>query len=167
MYSEYKRRFKASTEKIKFASIQTENINTFVIHIVGHSKEEYKIVILHFLSYASVECSCPDFVYARNVCKHIYWLGNKLCLPYHPLHWNPVVIEKQVYRTLQPSQCHPKGRNKDCCVCMEEIDYVHQHTTFCHVCKNSVHTECWTEFWRTNWNPICVICRNKYDENGP
>ena len=54
------------------------------------------------------------------------------------------------------------GRNENCPICFENIDYRYDMTICCkNECNNSVHSMCWTRLYCISGKTKCVVCRTE------
>ena len=56
-----------------------------------------------------------------------------------------------------------RGKNDTCSICLENIRYIKQPTIYCKICKNSVHTSCWSKYYYLFKQERCVLCRSYLD----
>lgn len=176
--SNAKRKLKSLTERILLINAEliyeTPNENSELIPLVsgidfkvlGSSNNIYSIQIWKsWTNYGRISCTCtcPDFSIRGNTCKHIYWLGSKKFYSMNPEDWdifdyNSIVTE---YWILENND-NNIGRNSDCPICLENIDYNNETTICCKTqCRNSVHAICWGRYYDISNNATCVFCRSE------
>lgn len=160
----YKRRIKSITQKFNLLNIVVIDVNNLSCYISSESKKLYIIDIFNYRDENDVKitCTCPDNMYKKYTCKHIYWLGSNHIGISEPKKWNQDMIDTFI---LLYSRCfikNIKGRNEDCPICLKHINYNSEFTVCCtKVCYNSIHTLCWYRYYLTTYSNKCVMCRSK------
>jgi hypothetical protein len=98
----------------------------------------------------------------NRICKHIFWLGshkfNEINLDNWDINtYNKIIAE---YWIEEENLTVSIGRNENCPICFEKIDYQEDMTICCkNECKNSVHSMCWTRLYFISGKTKCVVCR--------
>lgn len=113
----------------------------------------YQDNIIHFC------CNCLDYVHRQqpHPCKHVYWIGHKQFGNIDPKKWRIENLNMIVQMR------SPIGRNDNCPICLEHINYEHENTICCiHQCNNSVHQICWNRYTVCSVNYNCVVCREPW-----
>lgn len=169
-----KRRLKSLTERILFIDsnliYDENNILGIQCQILSSTNQLYDIKIWNEISTIQdtgqcikCSCSCLDYTMRGNNCKHIYWLGGKKFGTMDPDLW----LEEQYNAFLSETWLienddNIRGRNNDCPICLEEIDYENEKTITCRLqCNNSVHSICWNRYYYISGNTNCVFCRSQ------
>jgi hypothetical protein len=177
IYDDAWRRHSGLTQRIHL--IQIDDFCTDVkFHVLGTTNRVYNVQF----NTVVFKCSCPDYVFRKMNCKHIYFIMERvikninfdsisdlyakllLCLPH--LDQNFVAGEdlqeeyhKVIDQGYQRSDKKVKlvHRNNDCCICLEDIN---GDLFTCKVCLNAVHVSCW-DIWKRHKQANCVYCRQK------
>ncbi len=113
--------------------------------------------------YPSLECTCncPDYLFRRRFCKHIYWFGFRFFNQIDPHLWTNEMKTKFLNNNYFNMNVKT-GRNNECPVCLEHIDYETDKTLCCvSQCFNSVHYNCWKQYTNTIATERCIVCRTE------
>ena len=160
----YKRRLKGLTENISISSASLiYNYRNNIIgirHVVNSSKNKYIIFVYKKNNRFVSKCNCPDFVYRKIICKHIYWIGYKYLdnFNHNSISFNDFIGDIWVKGDLIKY-----GKNDDCPICLENINYNEQKTLCCYNrCKICIHANCWQEYYRVTENTNCIMCRDNF-----
>lgn len=163
-----KRRLKSLTERILFidSSLIYDEINIVGItcQILGSRNISYDLKIyMDELSGVQCSCSCLDFTMRNNYCKHIYWFGLKKFRNMDPKYWSAEIYSNFILQNwIIENNTELKGKNEDCPICLEEIDYDNEKTIRCRLqCNNSVHSICWNRYYNISGKTQCVFCRGE------
>ncbi len=159
--SDYKKRMKGLTQRMLLLGVNRSPLETKTIEctVLSATDKVYTITIFSSQPEIEVTCSCPDFCMRKELCKHIYWLSFKKLGWAEPGQWTQRGIEAFVKSNL-PSMTIV-GRNSECPICLEPIDYSNEMTICCNLeCNNSVHAICWHRFTNASNDPRCVLCRS-------
>ena len=149
--STFKRKLKSLTERILLIRIQLVYSINYMdgvdFTMLGSTNKIYNVKICRD-SDLNYSCNCPDYTFRNNICKHIYWIGTKFFNTMDPQNWSlsdyNLVINKN--RINKNTSGHT-GRNEDCPICLEKINYQTESTICCtYQCYNSVHTICWGRY---------------------
>lgn len=158
---DFKRRERGLNERILLLeTVVTEN--EISNDILSQTNSIYNIIIDR--NTLSVRCNCMDFINRKKTCKHIYWLGQKKLGEVNPYNWSFLLLDhfiknnrSDISDTLHKTK---RGRNEECMICLENIDYDNEYTFICEKsCKNSTHLVCWNRYTRISKNFNCVMCR--------
>jgi len=108
-----------------------------------------------------VTCSCPDYVNRKQNCKHIFWLGYHRFGVSDPSMWSwcDIIDFFDMYHDYQVVV----GRNENCPICLEHMDYEREHLICCEECSNAVHVLCLGRYTIRSRNSNCVLCRHSYN----
>jgi hypothetical protein len=166
--AEYRRKVKSLSENIILQGVVAEtDCSRFLIY--SSSKNCYYITTRDTeYNGIHIECTCPDFKRRNKYCKHIYWLGIKQLHKENPFEWTANDIQqflKEYYLLYGYSHwSYPAGiiygKNDNCPICLEPIDYENDFTLCCqNRCQNSVHVLCWNKYQEISQSYKCVICR--------
>lgn len=165
--NEYIRKARSLIQKMMLFDVCKDEHCDDIIHfyIMGNRQYIYKISICIDKQPILIKCNCPDFTY-KNVdflyCKHIYWLGFSIFLK-EPDNWDIELISNyyEEFNSIKRRKNYI-GRNDNCPICLEIIDYENQNTFCCkESCGNAVHSQCWLSFYVVAYNHNCVCCRGK------
>jgi hypothetical protein len=163
----FKRKLRSLTERILLIKLDLlysiNYIDGIEFTILGSSNKIYNVEIwrdsdLHY------SCNCPDYKFRETTCKHIYWIGTKFFNTMDPVKWdlldyNFIINNYLINQNIENYNIHI-GRNEDCPVCLEKIDYQTESTICCiHECYNSVHTICWGRYNDISGSTQCIFCR--------
>ncbi len=166
------RKYKSINERIVLVNVAQSNVpfqcisdnvvETIYEHIdvdiLGQTNKQYTINIMFPNNEVRACCSCPDFVIRKKVCKHIYWIGYKI-IGRQPQDWTLDMFQ-ELCEYFKEYSSDKEGRNHDCPICLETIDYTTQQTICCETqCQNSVHRICWLKYYQNTLNTKCVICK--------
>lgn len=125
------------------------NIKTNKVYTVKISSDMFGI---------NTQCSCPDYEFKKNTCKHIYWLGCWYIGNIDPEQWSENHIN--TFLRSQIKFLEFRGRNDDCPICLEKINFLSENTICCLVgCRHSFHDSCWYKYYSVSRNKNCVMCR--------
>lgn len=171
---DYKRRLRSLTERILLMDVDLiysndlyslydiDRIAGIDFKIVGSTNKIYNVQVWRELNRVSCACSCMDFVMRNRYCKHIFWVGSKKFGEMDPDLWLIEYYKKIVteYWIVQENQILKNGRNENCPICLDVIDYENDMTICCkYQCFNAVHAICWSRFYNISGNTNCVVCR--------
>lgn len=179
-YENFQRKLKSISERIILLDVNYYPISNFTqCKILGSKNKEYCINIeiktinkninyenFELLSYSendilNISCTCMDYQYRQRTCKHIYWFcRNSLRTPsMNPKLSKASELYEFLYYYLEIGY-KIKGRNNDCPICLEKIDYDNENYICCREkCNNAVHNICWSRYkYISNCNN-CVLCR--------
>lgn len=110
-----------------------------------------------------ISCTCPDFSFRGNTCKHIYWFGQTQLGALYPNTWSESLIEKFVAKKLKCD--HSSIRNEICPICQEQFNLAKRsegdEIIICKYCENAVHSLCWVRYFYNSYQDRCVLCRHK------
>jgi len=97
----------------------------------------------------------------KKACEHIRWLGNFYLNSPNPKEWNINVLD--ILKERKTDYKKTKGKNIECLICMENIDYNKQNTINCHQCNYSIHNICWNEYLLTYPYAFnnCTYCKTR------
>lgn len=164
--SNLKRRLKSLTERMLYMGCNNIADNELILgvkcYVLSASNTIYGIDIWEWLGEIKCKCDCPDYSIRHLNCKHIYWLGFKKFGDHEPLNWKyqeylKLIEESYILNT------NVIGRNVDCPICLEDIDYGNETTINCvYQCQNSVHSICWLRYSEMSGKTNCVMCRNEF-----
>jgi hypothetical protein len=156
------RQQKGLTQRMFLSHIHVHDRNNVECHILSSSAKTYKVIMYDYRTNFKISCSCPDFVYKRTVCKHMYWLGTKKIGTALPNEWSPEMIDTFVSKTYFPYLTTSFGRNEECPICLEQLDYENDDTICCVTgCSNAVHATCWNKYYYYSMTNKCVVCRTR------
>lgn len=116
-------------------------------------------------------CDCPYFKFNNKICKHMYFIINRVC-KLEPqkvdststdiIKMYPTLIEtlKKVHRPKEDTDCINQSY-EDCCICYESM---HESSVIkCGTCNQCIHNSCMT-IWAKN---TCPLCRSIMSINVP
>jgi hypothetical protein len=170
---DYKRRLKSLTQRILLidASLIYSNmygldildeISGIDFKILGATNKIYNVQVWKEYNGLNCMCSCLDYAMRNRNCKHIYWLGSKKFGEMNPDNWSDVDYRRLVteYWVTEENLKDYQGRNTNCPICLEYIDYQTDMTICCkYQCQNAVHATCWSRLYYISGKTNCVICR--------
>lgn len=160
----YKRKFKSVSQNIFLLETKKRDNGDIICQILGNQSKIYKIYLSNQCENSdnvSYKCNCPDSIIRNNVCKHLYWFGITYISKINPEKWDKRDID--LFYEFNKSNRYPIGRNNNCSICLEDIDYENELTICCvSQCKNSVHTDCWNSYFDLSKTTSCVYCRSKW-----
>jgi hypothetical protein len=157
-----KRRIKSLTERILFLGGSLTENETINCYILGSSNNMYTINLHEWFGQIKYSCNCPDYTIRNLPCKHIYWLGAKKFGNMDPIYWRSEAYDRLFREFSILNNNNYVGRNLDCPICLEDIDYQHEPTICCiYQCNNSVHAICWTRYSEISGKTNCVMCRSE------
>lgn len=178
-YSDFRRKIKSISDRILLLDVYYYPISNFTqCKILGSTDKEYCINIKINQNNEKTEndqaitedklnisCSCMDYQMRKQTCKHIYWfcryslkeknMDPKCCKTsqLYEFLYNYLNINKSI-----------KGRNENCPICLEKIDYNNENFICCvDSCGNAVHNICWSRYKYISDTNKCVFCRHPYD----
>jgi hypothetical protein len=158
------RRNSGLTQRIYLVKLRIEgDCHTF--DVLGTSSKVYEVT----LTPKTITCTCPDHVYRKSFCKHMYFLSERVfSLELMQLRFSNMALFKK--RMLQKlNHLHSENdkvqddvpsfhRNETCVVCFDDF-IVSDVLQTCSVCENSLHDECWKRFCESGRSKNCVYCR--------
>jgi hypothetical protein len=164
IYQVFKRQSKSLSQRIILLDVKYEAIENIIIcKILGSSNKEYKLTFYindNNNKEIKVGCTCMDFRMRKCICKHLYWFGKTNLKSIRPHNWNIYDIYEFLYFYLYLNK-GVKGRNENCPICFEEIDYENEKVICCeYSCNNAVHNICWSRYKYANLDARCVCCRS-------
>ena len=164
--STFKRKLKSLTERILLIRIQLVYSINYMdgldFTMLGSTNKIYNVKICRDSdSDLNYSCNCPDYTFRKSICKHIYWIGTKFFNTMDPQNWSllnyNLVINKN---RINKNTASHTGRNEDCPICLEKINYQNESTICCiYQCYNSVHTICWGRYNDISGSTKCIFCR--------
>ena len=97
----------------------------------------------------------------KKSCEHIRWLGNFYLNSPECKEWNIDILN--ILKERKTDYKKIIGKNNECLVCMDDIDYDKQNTVNCYQCKYSIHTICWNEYLLTYPHAFnnCTYCKTR------
>jgi hypothetical protein len=170
---------------------EKEDENMIVFHVLGTTKRVYKV---YMVPRHEPRCTCPDHTVRKTVCKHMYFIGEKI-VKLDPTAWVTVenfeeiiprvkhfpqnVVASKYYTDVynqfmdgkpieDVEESKLERRNMECSVCLcdfEDTDEERKDTLICHVCRNGIHSECWNRWRSVNGSEKCVYCRSKIEKH--
>lgn len=157
----YKRKLRSLTERILLIRVEllySVNYKDGIeFTMLGSSNKIYNVEICRDLD-LHYSCNCPDYKYRETVCKHIYFIGTKFFNTMDPQNWNLLDYTHILNKYWINNNC--TGRNEDCPICLEQINYQTESTICCtYQCYNSVHTICWGRYNNISRSIKCIFCR--------
>lgn len=182
-YSNFRRKIKSISDRILLLDVNYYPVSNFTqCKILGSKDKEYSInikiesneikkedekdyIIDKEDDKLNISCTCMDYQMRKLNCKHIYWfcknsLKNENM---HPELCKPSDLYEFLYNYLRINK-NTKGRNENCPICLEEIDYDNENFICCvDSCGNAVHNICWSRYKYISDSNKCVICRNLYN----
>jgi hypothetical protein len=151
------RKYKGLHEKIMLLKVnRTEDIITF--DIFSQTNKVYNITFSK--NPFTINCSCMDFVYRKNVCKHIFWLGCKKIGNVEPSSLTYHIIDNFSKSYSGNNNLDNSRKNDTCGICLDNIVYNSEHTLCCSTCKYSIHLICWNSYVKVSRNTNCIMCRS-------
>jgi hypothetical protein len=141
------------------------NIQIKPLNMQNVSNDENNTDIFKFLpdnedDILDISCTCMDFQMRKLTCKHIYWFCNFSLRNMNPAYCKTSNLYDFLYYYLRLSKQN-KGRNEECPICLEHIDYDNENYICCqNSCKNAVHNICWSRYKYISNSDKCVLCRN-------
>ncbi len=155
----FTRTIRAVTERILLLDITLGEDNDVFFKVLGSKDNIYTIHVWLDFYDIKYDCTCPDNKYRQLDCKHVLWLSLKNFYKSDPKEWTTDDINN-FYSNWYNIYCYPAGRNTNCPICLEHIDYDKQNTVGCtNSCNNSVHTLCWNRYYTIAKTSKCIICR--------
>lgn len=161
------RKWKSMTQRILLLDMKASPTNdSIVCKILGASGKTYDVLISINTSYSNncgpllASCNCMDAMMRQTCCKHLYWLASKRFRAREIDEWEIsdflLLLEDSRYLL-----SNIKGRNDQCPICLEYIDYNNENTICCtEMCQNSVHRVCWSRYICETQDMRCVCCRS-------
>ncbi len=153
---------RAKTEKMYLLShSNVENTTHFIVE--GSKGIEYKII----LDNSGVKCNCPSFTFNHKICKHIYFIINRVCkLDFETDSKDINIFEifpniLNILSNLTKNTDEVAGPNEDCCICYDSMNGISVVT--CTVCKNCIHASCmkiWSKSRSKHVEIACPLCRS-------
>jgi hypothetical protein len=137
-------------KKIKCVVLNYKTHETFNININWNYR---------FIKKIRVSCNCEEQKLLK-VCQHIKWLGNTHLNSKNPRHWYSDILE--IFKEKNTIYEKTIGKNDECIICFDIINYDIQNTVHCKKCNNSIHNLCWNKYNKINGfqSNICVICQS-------
>lgn len=152
---------RAKTEKMYLLShLNEENATRFIVE--GSKCIEYKIVFDN----SGVKCTCPSFIFNHKICKHIYFIINRVCkleFDIDSKDTNVFEIFPNLLNILSNLiKIDASGPNEDCCICYDSMNGILVVT--CTVCKNCIHDTCMKIWSKSKKEVVCPLCRSPINE---
>ncbi len=160
-----KRKLKSLTERILLMDVNLiQDVFIYGINfiILGSTDKMYTIQVWVEDETVNCACNCADYIMRNRICKHIYWLGSNKFNEINIDNWDLYTYNKIIteYWIDEENINVNNGRNENCPICFENIDYKYDTTICCkNECKNSVHSTCWTRLYSISGKTKCVVCR--------
>ena len=102
-------------------------------------------------------------------CDHIKWFGINFMKHPYPEWWTSTKLELFYRRYVEDFKTLEKGKNEECYICLDDMNYNRTNTFNCSKCNNSVHRICLNKYLAMNnlyyHKKICCICNNKLYHN--
>lgn len=169
---DYKRKLRSLTQRILLIDTSViyngeqisdiDEISGLDFKVLGSTSKIYMVQVWRELYNINCSCSCKDYTMRRRNCKHIYWLGSKKFGNIDPIYWS-INTYKNIIADCwikEESLKYKVGRNENCPICLDIIDYENDMTICCkYQCNNAVHAICWCRFYNVSGKTNCVICR--------
>lgn len=143
--------------------VDSECILGIEFNITSSKYDKYNIQIWSDDIFIYSQCSCKYFTMRNKYCKHIYWIGTILFGEIEPTAWTFSKYRNIIvyYWLLEESDKDYIGRNENCPICLENIDYTTDNIIHCkYKCMNSVHIMCWNSLYNITGKTDCVVCRS-------
>lgn len=156
------RKRKGLLEKIMLLKInRRDDGDVITFDIFSQSNKTYNIKFTKDCEVPfRIECNCMDFIFRKNPCKHIYWLGCKKIGNVEPeLLTFDIVREFSKNYTGETNNVNSR-KNETCGICLDNVFYDTEHTVCCSTCKYSIHLFCWNSYLRISKNDLCIMCRS-------
>jgi predicted transposase YbfD/YdcC len=160
------RKWRSLTQRILLLDVKASSSNDQVVcRILGASGQTYDITV-HVDTHPvdnehpiRASCNCMDATMRNVWCKHLYWLSSKRFNSLPVDQWE-ISNYLQLLHDARFLSTFVKGRNDQCPICLEDIDYDNENTVCCAtICQNSVHRMCWSRFVCETYDYRCVCCR--------
>lgn len=154
------RRNSGLTQRIYLVKLRIdEEEDSYIFDVLGTSSKLYEVTI----SETKTVCTCPDHVYRKIFCKHMYFLTERvISLEVMQLRLTNIAQFKeqllQKLGHLQGNEIGSETRNDTCVICFEDF-IVSDVLQTCYICKNSLHGECWERYCGSGRSQNCVYCR--------
>lgn len=157
---DYRRRWRSVTQRILLLDVHVSE-SSLRCDILGSSNNQYGLCITLKDGKIISECTCLDWQVRKRTCKHLYWFGAKELFRPDPCAWTEKDIVEYM-DAFDSKKQQPHGRNEDCAICLERVNYEEENTVCCqHGCMNSVHMICWNRYCSFTGSSKCVFCRNE------
>lgn len=113
-----------------------------------------------------IQCECRKTRFFQFTCHHIKWFGLVYLNSYNPLFWSRDKLEK--FKQININYNIKPGKNVDCLICFEPIQYNVETTLHCCKCNYSIHKKCWNEYIIKSKKTVnnCVLCKSETMPNG-
>jgi hypothetical protein len=163
---------------------KTQNDLTF--NVLGTSSTIYKVK----MTIGKVpKCSCPDSVFRKVVCKHMYFVCIKVLLKDETFqleykdsiketfdivtlrlpHLGNLVLDPKLGKEFTILESQSKEltelKNDECCICLESLLDTPGELLVCIICCCGIHNTCWKKWKVANKHGTCVYCRSKIKEH--
>jgi hypothetical protein len=169
LQEEYNRKLKAITENMSVREtdiiIGQYNIDIFCDIKTKNSLYEICISLCDNDDFY-FNCTCPDFMIRKCICKHIYWFGYRQLNELNVNKWTRQMIHLFWVNDLSKKNIHDCICKNDICpICKEIIKYDEELSLKCECCENAVHSLCWINYQVYGYrlyNNKCVICRTDF-----
>jgi len=167
----YKRKLRSLTERILLIRAELLYYMNYIegidFTILGSSNKIYNVEIWRNLIVEPntydicYSCSCPDHQFRGNICKHVYWVGTKFFHTMDPENWSLLDYNRIITKYwINENKADHTGRNEDCPICLETINYQTESTICCtYECYNAVHAVCWGRYNDISGSTKCIFCR--------
>lgn len=178
----YIRRQRALTDPIAFMDMEINENRNFIFKILGTRKNVYTVTFGN----NNTTCSCGDFCIRKNICKHIYYVCEKIfSISYESLclsdfdnlkqkvtnklpHLSNILANSsdlnRYKHLLQKKDDNDNDnkttyRNDSCLICLTDFDKNESLFT-CKICLNAVHDNCFSKWKIYKKNGNCILCRS-------
>lgn len=161
MTSRYERALK---QRLLLVDSNVRNTSTYNVNygILGSTGKRYNIDVAN-----TVRCSCPDFTYRKQICKHIIFLWTKVWKRHFDGLTYPIrttLEERHQYHLVaagSDATLHTEQKPVEddcCCICLEDIcqDDV---LIWCKHCGKNIHTICYNRYVAHSPSTRCPLCR--------
>lgn len=145
-------------KEMKLISCNLEESNDiFNFSVLGSHGKSYDIKFD-----SCYECTCPDFMINKLICKHIYLIFVKYFRLIPDIDKKDNKLSKKQFELFIKIHNSNKLRNDECIICYDKLGV---NNYVCHVCKNGFHRECISLIIEHNGsNSVCPMCRTMIDK---
>jgi hypothetical protein len=177
------REYRALHQRILFIGHEVQNdpskeTITYNFSVIGASGSHYQVSLT--FPAGTLTCTCSDYVYRRQRCKHIYFLIARVFRHPEWMHLDVLDITqvKSILESLNQYYVHeqekfeskalqkeekqkdkPNEEDEDPCLICYEMILEKERTRSCWQCKHAVHAQCFMRWLKHTRRNVCAYCR--------
>ncbi len=157
--------------KYKLDKILKNKVFVVNANMISHNNWEFDIQeingkIYHIVVNNNIECNCNNFTEKKLICKHIYFIINKILKnkvneSNITIFFFKLKVDLNVFNNPKLSNVikYKNEMDKDCAICLNNF-INNEIINYCKICKNLYHENCINIWLRTGTKCDCPLCRN-------